>query len=271
MSVDILLSTYNGELYLHEQINSILVQTFTSWTLLIRDDGSTDNTRKIISDYCLKNPGKIIEIIDNRGNVGASLSFSFLLEQSKSEYIMFCDQDDVWLQDKVEITLNEILLLKDRNENIPLMVFTDLCVTNDNLDLLHDSFMEKQKLFPDVVNDIHKILALNVVAGCTIMINKAAKKVVFPFPKFIVHDHWMAVNIVYFGRCKYLDKITILYRQHGLNVYGAFKVNYKYFFRKIALIYKYISILYMFKLKLPFSVSILKILYYKTIISFKRL
>ena len=230
MSIDILLSTYNGELFLSDQINSILQQTCTFWNLLIRDDGSKDQTRKIISKYIELYPGKITEILDQNGNVGSPLSFSLLLEQSKSRYIMFCDQDDVWLENKVEATYEEMLKLEMKTADLPLMVFTDLHVVNERLELLYDSFMVKQKLFPDGVNHEYKIFALNVVAGCTIMINDVAKKFILPFPKFMVHDHWIAMNIAHYGVCKYLDQKTILYRQHGDNVYGAFEINYKYFF-----------------------------------------
>ena len=271
MSIDILLSTYNGELYLEEQINSLLKQTFNSWHLLIRDDGSVDNTRKIISKYCELYPEKIIEITDNNGNMGASLSFSLLLERSKSKYIMFCDQDDVWLEDKIAITYDEILKLEKQNEDLPLMVFTDLYVVDENLSIVNDSFMADQKLFSDVVNNVYKTLALNIVAGCTMMINETAKKFILPFPKFLIHDYWIGVNIVHYGKCKYINKKTILYRQHGSNVYGALEINFKYFFKKTVRLYKYLYTLVLLKKRLSFNISLLKILYYKIIITYQRL
>lgn len=265
------MSTYNGGLYLEGQIESILRQTDTSWKLLIRDDGSSDNTRKIILKYCQAYPERIFEVVDHYGNVGSSASFSFLLEQSTSKYIMFCDQDDVWLDNKIELTYKEIVKLEQQNEKLPLMVFTDLHVVNDDLKIINESFVVKQKLFPEVINNVHKILALNVVAGCTVMINDVAKAFILPFPKFMIHDHWIAINIVHSGSCKYLDRKTILYRQHENNFYGAFEVDFKYFFKKIIRIYKYLSILFMIKKRLTFRFSILMTLYYKAVLSFRRL
>lgn len=270
MPVDILLSTYNGELYLEEQINSIVRQTFTSWILIIRDDGSTDDTRKIISKYCKQYPEKVREIADSNGNVGSSLSFALLLEQSKSKYIMFCDQDDVWLEDKIEITYNEITKLEKENMQLPLMIFTDLYVVDEELNIINNSFMNELKLFPDVINNIHKALALNVVAGCTIMINNKAKIYILPFYKYFIHDYWMAINIINYGKCKYLNKQTILYRQHRNNVYGTFKVNYKYFYKKLIDLYFFIIWSFRLRKHLSFKFSFVKYFYYKTIISIRR-
>lgn len=271
MSIDILLSTYNGELYLEAQIDSIIKQTNKLWILFIRDDGSTDNTREIISKYCKLYANKIVEIVDDNGNVGSTLSFSLLLEKSQSKYIMFCDQDDVWLEDKIENTFREIRILEKRFQHLPLMVFTDLCVVDDELNVLNESFMAEQKLFPDTLSNIHETIALNVVAGCTIMINNIAKKHILPFPKYLTHDHWIAMNIVYYGECKFLNEKTILYRQHGSNVYGALQINWKYFIKKLKLASQYISLLFLLKRRLLFNISIFKVIYYKIILSLKRL
>lgn len=270
MPVDILLSTYNGEKYLDEQLDSIVKQTYKPWFLLIRDDGSNDDTREIISRFCKLYPEKIREIVDKEGNVGSSLSFSLLLEQSKSEYIMFCDQDDVWLEDKIEITYNELTKIEKENGQIPLLIFTDLIVVDEELNTINKSFMNELKLFPDVVNNLHKAMALNVVAGCTIMINDKAKKYILPFHKLFIHDYWMTINIIKYGKCKYVNKQTILYRQHRNNVYGTFRVNHQYFYRKIIDLYSFITWSFKLRSKLSFRFSFIKYFYYKTIISLKR-
>ncbi len=87
--IDILMATYNGEKYLRHQLDSILTQSYKEWQLLIRDDGSNDNTANIIKEYLEKYPGKIKLIVDNDFHIGASLNFARLLEHSTSEYIMF--------------------------------------------------------------------------------------------------------------------------------------------------------------------------------------
>ena len=99
--VDILMATYNGGKYIAEQIDSILNQNYNDWKLYIRDDGSKDNTVNIVKEYIEKYPDKIILIEDGRRNLGPKLNFGELLKISKSEYCMFCDHDDVWMEDKV--------------------------------------------------------------------------------------------------------------------------------------------------------------------------
>ena len=91
--VDILLATYNGEEYLSAQIDSLFNQTFKEWRLLVRDDGSTDNTVSIIQSLKLEHPDRVVFIQDDQGNIGPSQSFSVLLAHSSAPYVAFCDQD----------------------------------------------------------------------------------------------------------------------------------------------------------------------------------
>ena len=104
--VSILLSTYNSEAFLQDQINSVLTQTIKDWVLYIRDDGSTDNTISIIDNYC-KQYDNIVFCRDGLSNLGAKNSFMTLLSQVDSTYYMFCDHDDVWLPFKIEKTLKK--------------------------------------------------------------------------------------------------------------------------------------------------------------------
>ena len=102
--VAILMSTYNGERYLREQIDSLLNQTYKDWKLYIRDDKSTDGTVSIIEGYVRVYPDQIVYKSDGFGNLGAGCSFMQLLSSIDSDYYMFCDQDDVWMEDKIERT-----------------------------------------------------------------------------------------------------------------------------------------------------------------------
>ena len=106
--IDILLATYNGERYLSEQLDSILKQSCDNWRIFVRDDGSEDGTSTIIERYQKQYSGKIFIIKDEKQNLGACGNFSELLKKSKSDYIMFCDQDDVWKEDKIKITLKKM-------------------------------------------------------------------------------------------------------------------------------------------------------------------
>ncbi|MBS5112853.1 MAG: glycosyltransferase [Coprobacillus cateniformis] len=106
--VDILLATYNGEKYIREQIDSILNQTYQDFRILIRDDGSKDETVSIIENYTKKYQGKIVLIQDNI-ECGSSVSnFMELSKHATADYIMYCDQDDYWFTNKIDSSLNAI-------------------------------------------------------------------------------------------------------------------------------------------------------------------
>jgi glycosyltransferase involved in cell wall biosynthesis len=270
--IDILLSTYNGEKYIEEQLNSILNQTNTQWKVIIRDDGSSDNTLKIIDDYARYYPDKFFLLKDNKGNLGSTLSFSELIQNCSGEYIMLCDQDDVWLNNKVEITAKEMSNLEMNFGNIPLMVFTDLKLVDKDLVLLSDSMIKSQKLDISVIDNPVKIAALNVVAGCTIMINRTAVRCVLPLTsKNIIHDQWMAVNISKYGKISYLPYPTILYRQHSNNVVGSNKISFQYFYNKLKSPLKQMNIYSDLLSQLSFKISPLEFIMYKAIFTFKRM
>lgn len=132
--IAILMSTYNGSLFIKEQIESILKQTNKEWLLYIRDDGSTDDTRMILQEYTRKNPSKIHLLHDEFMNIGAGRSFMHLLEVVNADYYMFCDQDDVWMENKIERTYLYLRNLEQKfGKNTAIGVFTDLTVVDSNL------------------------------------------------------------------------------------------------------------------------------------------
>lgn len=270
--IDILLSTYNGEKYIKEQLDSIISQTKTEWQLKIRDDGSSDNTLHIIEEYIKLYSNKIFLLKDNNERLGSTMSFSELLKNSTNKYIMLCDQDDVWLNNKIEITFNQMLEMENQYGDIPLMVFTDLREVDHELNLISKSFIKSQKLDPTIIGSITKLAAMNVVAGCTIMINKKALQYVLPiYSKHITHDQWMAINIAKFGKIKYLDLTTILYRQHSNNVLGANKIGFYYFFNKLKKPTKQLIIYRDLLSGLNFKINVLGFIYYKLFFNIKRL
>jgi glycosyltransferase involved in cell wall biosynthesis len=252
--IDILLAAYNGERFLKEQIDSILLQTCKDWKLLIRDDGSNDNTMNIINDFILRFPNKIGLIKDNYGNLGAAQNFSKLLEKSQSEYIMFCDQDDVWLPEKIALTLNKIKTEEQNYPDTPLLVHTDLKVVDENLTVIAESFWSYNKIDPKDGQVLKKIIYRNVVTGCTAMINRRVKQLITPIPRQVrLHDWWAAMNVAKYGKIFNIPKATVLYRQHSQQAIGAKKEpmtpsvfirKLKKFFREFSNDYKTIKQIY---------------------------
>ncbi|MGL5964771.1 MAG: glycosyltransferase family 2 protein [Cetobacterium sp.] len=215
--VEILMSTYNGEDFIKEQIESIINQTYTNWELLIRDDGSTDNTKKILKKYTKDYPYKIKILEDKKGNLKSKDSFLELLKNSKRNYIMFCDQDDKWYEDKVQKSLKKIIEV----EKGPTLVHTDLEIVDKNLRTLHPSFWNYQKLNPQKKR-YEELILKNNVTGCTIIINRElADLCMGEFKSGIMHDWIIAIIASLKGEIYFLNETTIKYRQHGKNTVGA--------------------------------------------------
>lgn len=242
--IDILLSTYNGERFLKKQLDSILSQTYTEWRLLVRDDGSSDNTNAILKEYHQKNSQKIIIFPNNiNQNIGVIKSFEFLLQQSNNEYIMFCDQDDIWLPNKIEISFNTIKELEAKHSSsTPIAIHSNLTLIDENENLLHNSFWQFANIRPNILNTNIKFLAIsNSATGCTMMINKALKNIVLPFPeKVYMHDMLIALTACKHGILHPIYQPLILYRQHNNNTIGAIKYEYS-IFNKIKNIKKVIA------------------------------
>lgn len=240
--IDILLSTYNGEQYLVEQLESLFQQSYKDWNLLIRDDGSTDNTIVLLNAYQIKHPDKIILFIDKK-NVGVVKSFEYLMTKSNAAYIMFCDQDDRWLPNKIELTLREMKKMESKYQDFALLVHTDLKVVNERFQTINESFWSFSKLDQELLSNFNYLGVCNGATGCTIMINKYAKDICLPFSRnTIMHDSWVALNIAKFGMIGYLSQSTILYRQHELNHVGAKEVKgLNYLFSKTKNIRKIIE------------------------------
>lgn len=221
--VDILLATWNGEHYLAAQLESVLAQTYENWQLFIRDDGSTDGTEEILQQYQTRYPGRLNIIRDDKANLGASGNFSLLMEHSDADYLMFCDQDDVWEPEKIE-TLMEAMagLERDCGQDMPLLVHCDLKVVDDSLKEIAPSFWRYQKLNPEKDQFLNRLLVQNVVTGCALVMNRRTKDFALPVPiDARMHDWWIALVAAAFGRIGYVDRPLVQYRQHGGNKLGA--------------------------------------------------
>jgi glycosyltransferase involved in cell wall biosynthesis len=222
-TIDILLATYNGELFIDEQIQSILNQTYPHWRLIIRDDGSMDSTPAIIRKYTEKHPEKIAVVGDSQRNLGACENFGTLLEHVTADYVMFSDQDDVWLPRKIELTLQKMdAMEKIHGRDMPLLVYTDMRVVDNNLSIIADSFWRHQAFNPNIGRSLSRFLVSNVATGCTVMINRKLRDIATPLPQeAMMHDWWVGLVSAAIGKNDYLNEVTVLYRQHASNVAGA--------------------------------------------------
>jgi glycosyltransferase involved in cell wall biosynthesis len=131
-NVDILLSVYNGEKYLPQLLESLHAQTHKHIKLIIRDDGSTDNSVKVINEF-LSRSQMNSEVLNSSENLGAIGSFNELMNASTSDHIMFCDQDDVWLPQKVSKSHASMLSFEQDHPGLPLLLHTDLKVADEDL------------------------------------------------------------------------------------------------------------------------------------------
>lgn len=218
----ILLTTYNSSLYLKELLDSVLGQSYSDWTLYIRDDVSSDDTPKIIRSYA-ESDSRIIVLHDGVKR-GAMNGFLWLLENVEADYYMFCDHDDVWCPDKVALTLDKMLSVSQ--VGIPIVIHTDLKVVDADLNILADSYWRSCHFSAKQFNDKFFHLVYNNVTGCTMMLNQKAKEVSLPFPSMArMHDSWIAAAVLWHGGfIEKVDTTTILYRQHRHNTIGANEV-----------------------------------------------
>ena len=196
-SIYIVLATFDGASYLVEQIESIRAQTLTSWTLLARDDGSSDATVAILDDCAARDP-RIEVLRDADGTLGAIGNFSRLAETALARgagVVLFADQDDVWFPDKVARTLAEMRAAETAlGTDHPILVHTDLQVVDGAGRLLHRSFLQLQRIRDERSRPLTTLLVQNYVTGCTMAANRALLRLALPVPAdALMHDWWLAL------------------------------------------------------------------------------
>lgn len=267
--IDILLPLYNGEKYLGQQLDSILGQSFADWRVIVRDDGSTDNSIDILNKYISKYPHKFVLIDDRFGNQGTTGCINILLNHVTSDYFMFCDQDDIWEPNKIDVSMKEINRLEIENPEKPLLVCSDACCIDGNGKTICSSFFDSQK-FIDTTDNVHKMLALNVVQGSTALMNKHVLDVIRGIPNGLYHDWWTAVNVVHYGKISYIHQPLLKYRQHQSNVVGALNVGARYLLLKLSHLKRQLGIYVLMYKSLKFKPSVIKWAYYKFIINIHR-
>lgn len=210
--VQILMSTYNGEKYLEEQLDSILNQTYADIEILVRDDGSSDGTVAILQKYADEYENVAFYTGTNVGTIGSFFDV-LCMSDDRAVFFAFADQDDVWLPEKIE---RAVMTLKKRNAEVPLLYCSDTYLTDAHLNIIKkDDKMPR----PSWGN----ALVQNICTGCTAVINKRLRDIVKNTrPKQIVmHDWWLYLTAELYGEVVYDNGAYIKYRQHGNNVHGA--------------------------------------------------
>ena len=218
----VLLSTYNGEKYLAQQLTSLLDQNDVDVEILVRDDGSQDGTVAILDEWKRKG---LLEWYTS-DNLGPGKSFMHLLETAQpGNYYAFCDQDDVWMPNKLSMTMEKMKAVEQANPGKPVIVHTDMNIVDEKLDVIHDSFWRSSGLRPDVLRTFPYLCTCNSVNGCTILMNSIARELIlekYVEHDIIIHDVICALTVSYHGGIiEYVDAPTVLYRQHSSNVVGA--------------------------------------------------
>ena len=207
------MATYNGGKYIENQILSILQQTYKDWILYIHDDGSFDNTIEMINKY-VEIDDRIVHIDDGVTGLRAGKNFLHTLSYSKQNYAIFCDQDDIWLENKLEELLREIERIDSSDK--PVLVYGDGYPWDE------DGFIHQDSISTEHAKNLQDFIMFNGgYQGCSIMMNKSLIELAKRYSGY-VHHHDDLVSLIAhtFGKVKFYPKQLMLYRQHGEAVTG---------------------------------------------------
>jgi len=222
--VYIVMATRNAGVFLRSQIVSIQNQTHSNWALWIRDDYSSDGTAERLNEWA---DDVRINLLSPRSyGEGAAHAFFDALQSipKEADYFAFCDQDDVWIPSKLELSIKKIKGLEADHPGEPCLVHSDMRVVNESLKPIADSFFKYQGLSPTSRNSLKDLLVQNHVTGCTTLFNRPLLERVLQggFPDSVcMHDWWIALVAAASGHIGTIDHALVWYRQHASNDTGA--------------------------------------------------
>lgn len=270
----ILMATYNGERYLRGQLDSLYGQTDKDWDLYVSDDCSKDGTMFILREYAASHSN--MHICQNERSKGPMANFMDMLSSVEAEYYLFCDQDDVWLSEKVAKARAALLEAEARyGAHMPIVMCTDLRVVDANLKELHSSMWKMSDIRPHLLVKEVYLAGHNLATGCTMMFNRAAKNASLPYDEQAgqMHDAWVTMSAVHHGgQVIPMTDADILYRQHGNNAIGAVdnsKNYWSYRIRNLRLIWQRNVEQYHFASRFRYG-SVVKYIWYKIMYKFNR-
>jgi len=218
--ISVAMCTYNGSRFVKEQLESIFSQTHLPDEIIICDDNSTDNTVDIAREI-LNNENIDYKIIINIENLGVIKNFEQAIKCCSGDIIFTCDQDDVWLPQKIEKMQSQFL-----GNNDYMAVFSNATLVNENLDSLNVDLWSTLKFNSgEIINKeeqlIKVLLKHCVVTGAALAFRREVFDEMLPFSKYWIHDGWIAILLSLKDQIIPLNEELLLYRQHSNNVIGA--------------------------------------------------
>ena len=223
VSTAVLLTAYNGSAHLPELLDSLLSQSDSDFSVIMQDDGSADDTPDLLSELAGRDSRFVFGSEQGR-HLGAAGNFLSLIRQADTDWVLLCDQDDVWEPEKI-LTLKRAMsqLEEQYGSDVPLLIHSDCSLIDESGKKIGDSFFRHQGWDPGAVS-LAQLLVQNNVTGCTLIMNKPLKRLIASHAKakeLFMHDWFIALTAASFGRIVFLDQPLTRYRQHGANVIGA--------------------------------------------------
>ena len=238
VNISVAMCTYNGALFLAQQLESMLIQTTQPDELIVCDDGSTDQTLEILDKFANTSPFQVRIFKNNQQPLGSTKNFEKAISLCSGEIIVLSDQDDVWMPDK-------IYMLKRAIDDGAGLVFSDATLVNANLEPLGYSLFESlnlnntEKKLINSGNLAQVLLRRNVITGATAAFSRKHLELIMPISKNWVHDAWLGFLIACVDDVYVIRTPLIKYRQHSNNQIGALKTSYyKKFLHKLSNAYE---------------------------------
>ena len=225
-SISVALATYNGERFIGEQLESIKSQTLLPTEIVVSDDNSKDRTLEVVAEvldakWCSRNR-VTVTVLTNPQALGPGPNFEKAISACTGDYIVLCDQDDLWHPDKVQI-LWDVLALDDE----ALMVHSDARLVDAVGHPLGMKLSEGIGMSPDERallasgRSLPAFVKRNLATGATMMVKRELVEIAFPLPRQELHDGWLAISAALIDGVRFVSRELIDYRQHGGNQIGG--------------------------------------------------
>ena len=209
------MATYNGASWIKDFLNSLDVQTYEDWRLIVSDDNSKDGTIELIKDHFSQNSEKLVIVRRDQAGLGVIKNFQDAIDASNAEYILLADQDDVWRPEKLDV-LYQTMRQVEQERGTPALVFSDLEVVDEQLRLLDASWWSFSSAKPTWVTSFRGLICQNVVPGCAMMLNRSLIDLALPFPPgTLMHDWWLLLVCSAFGKVGFCHDSLVRYRRHA--------------------------------------------------------